>query len=404
MPRREEIIVGLDLGTTKVAAVVGEVTEDGIDIIGVGTAPSQSGLVKGVVVNIDATVTSIQRAIEEAEQMAGCQITSVYVSLGGGHIKGINSHGMYAVKGKEIREPDVDGVLEQSKAIHIPGDREIIHVLPQEFLVDQQDGIRDPVGMSGVRLEAKVHLVTAIKSSVENLVKCCNRCGLSVAGLVLQPLASTEAVLHEDEKELGVCLVDIGGGTTDLAFYHNNAIVHTVVIPVGGNQLTADIAYGVRTPRSEAERLKQKYGCAMMSMIGEEETIDVPSVGDRPGRQLPRKLLGEIVEPRAEEIFQLIQKEIERAGYEDLLASGIVLTGGTSLLEGIVELGEHVLGVQVRRATPRGVGGMAEVVSSPSFATGVGLVLYGARQGRSPKLTKPSRTARVSSWLREVFT
>ncbi|MEK6606819.1 MAG: cell division protein FtsA [Myxococcota bacterium] len=398
MPRREEIIVGLDIGTTRVAAVVGEVGDDGIDIIGVGTAAS-SGLAKGVVVNIDATVASIRRAIEEAAQMAGCQIDSVYVGIGGGHIMALNSHGMHAVKGREIREPDVAGVLENSKAIHIPGDREIIHVLPQEFIVDQQDGIRDPVGMSGVRLEAKVHVVTALVTSVENIVKCCNRCGLSVAGLVLQPLASAEAVLHEDEKELGVCLVDIGGGTTDLALYHGSAIVHTVVLPVGGHQLTADIAFGVRTPRSEAERLKQKSGCAMISMIGDDETIDVPSVGGRSGRTLPRKLLGEILEPRVEEILQLIHKSIESAGYEDLLGSGIVLTGGTSLLEGIVELGEHILGVPVRRSMPRGVGGMADVVRSPAFSTGVGLVLYGARQaGAAAKPTK-----RWGDWLRELF-
>jgi cell division protein FtsA len=405
MAKREELIVGLDIGTTKIAAVVGEVTEDGVDIVGIGTAPSR-GLRKGVVTNIDATVTSIRHAIEEAEHMAGCEITSVYAGIAGGHIKGLNSHGIVAVKDKEVREADVNRVIEAAKAVAIPADREIIHVLPQEYVIDGQDGIKEPLGMSGVRLEAKVHIVTASLTSTQNVIKCCNRCTLQVADIVLEPLASGEAVLEKDEKELGVVLIDIGGGTTDLIIFSDGSILHTSVIPVGGNQITNDIAVGLRTPLHEAERIKQKYGCAMAAMIRDGETIEVPSVGGRQPRVLSRQVLCEIIEPRVDEIFELVKTEIQKTGYEDLLASGAVLTGGSSSLAGMAELAEEVLGVPVRRASPKGVGGLVDVVKSPAYATGVGLVLYGTRHlcGSSPPSDGWFRRTfgRLGEWFRDV--
>jgi cell division protein FtsA len=404
--KRDELIVGLDIGTTKIAAIVGEVTEDGIDVIGIGTAPSR-GLRKGVVVNIDATVQSIERAIEEAEHMAGCEITSVYAGIAGGHIKGLNSHGTVAVKDKEVRDGDLLRVIESAKAVAIPMDREIIHVLPQEYIVDEQDGIREPLGMSGVRLEAKVHIVTAAVTSAQNIVKCCNRCGLQVADIVLEPLASAEAVLHEDEKELGVALLDVGGGTTDIAIFNDGAIVHTSVLPIGGNHLTNDIAVGLRTPLESAEKIKIKYGCALTSLVDADETIEVPSVGGRAPRILPRQLLAEIMMPRVEEIFECVRKEISRAGFEDMLASGVVLTGGTTILEGTAELAEEVLGVPARRGTPKNIGGLVDVVKSPAYATGVGLVQFGARkQQRQLMASEKSERGmwrRMRSWLREAF-
>lgn len=405
MAKREELIVGLDIGTTKIAAIVGEVTEDGIDVVGLGTAPSR-GLRKGVVTNIDATVQSIRRAIEEAEHMAGCEITSVYAGIAGGHIKGLNSHGIVAVKDKEVRAVDIARVIEAAKAVAIPADREIIHVLPQEYVIDEQDGIREPIGMSGVRLEAKVHIVTAAATSVQNIVKCCNRCDLQVADVVLQPLASGEAVLEGDEKDLGVVVIDIGGGTTDLVIFSDGSVVHTSVIPVGGNQLTNDIAVGLRTPLHEAERIKQRWGCAMSSMVKDGETIEVPSVGGRQPRVLPRRVLCEIIEPRVDEIYELIANEIKKTGFEEMLASGAVITGGTSILEGMPELGEEVLGLPMRRALPRGVGGLVDVVKSPVFATGIGLLLFGARHQHNP--VEPKRGGfrrvfgRVADWFREV--
>ena len=405
MAKREELIVGLDIGTTKIAAVVGEVTEEGVDVVGIGTAPSR-GLRKGVVTNIDATVTSIRHAIEEAEHMAGCEITSVYASISGGHIKGLNSTGIVAVKDKEVRDADVNRVIEAAKAVAIPADREIIHVLPQEYVIDGQDGIKEPLGMSGVRLEAKVHIVTASLTSAQNVVKCCNRCTLQVPDAVLAPLASAEAVLESDEKELGVVLIDIGGGTTDLILFTDGAIVHTSVIPVGGNQITNDIAVGLRTPLHEAERIKQKYGCAMAAMIKDGDTVEVPSVGGRQARILSRQVLCEIIEPRVDEIFELVKSEIQKTGYEDLLASGAVLTGGSSSLEGMAELAEEVLGVPVRRAAPKGVGGLVDVVKSPAYATGVGLVLYGTRHlcGTSPPSDGWFRRSfgRLGEWFRDV--
>jgi cell division protein FtsA len=403
-----ELIVGLDIGTTKICAIVGEMTEEGIDIIGIGTHPSK-GLRKGVVVNIEATVASIRRAIEEAEQMSGCEITTVYTGIAGGHIKGFNSQGVVAVKDKEIREGDITRVIDSAKAVSIPLDREVIHVLPQEYVIDEQGGIKEPLGMAGVRLQANVHIVTGAVSSAQNIVKCANRTGLNVADIVLQPLASSEAVLTEDERELGVCLVDIGGGTTDIAIFSGGAIVHTAVIALGGNNLTSDIAIGLRTPAHEAERIKQKFGCALASIIDRDETIEVPSVGGRQPRVLSRGILCEILEPRVEEIFQLVHREIQRCGYEDLLASGVVITGGSTQLAGMPELAEEVMGLPVRRGLPKNIGGLVDVVKSPMYATGVGLVLYGAKHQdmrffriREENLYRKV-TNRMKGWLEEIF-
>jgi len=407
MAKREELIVGLDIGTTKIAAVVGELTDDGLNVIGVGTHPS-SGLKKGVVVNIDSTVASIKHAIEEAEHMAGVEISSVYVGIAGAHIKGLNSHGVVAVKGKEVRELDVQEVIKHARAVAIPLDREIIHVLPQEYIVDGQDGIREPIGMSGVRLEAKVHLVTAAVTSAQNIVKCCNRCDLHVADIVLEPLASSHAVLDEEEKELGVALIDIGGGTTDIAVFYEGAIVHTTVLAVGGHQLTNDIAVGLRTPRGDAERLKHRHGCAMSALIADSDTIEVPSVGGRAPMVVPRRMLTEIIEPRVEEIFSLVRHELEKAGFHELLGSGAVVTGGTSLLDGMPDLAAQVLDMPVRRGLPKGVGGLVDMVGSPAFATGVGLVQYGARthghvaQRESDNAYGKFRR-RIATWLGEIF-
>jgi len=409
MAKKGELIVGLDIGTTKICAIVGEVTDDGIDIIGIGSHPSK-GLRKGVVVNIEATVASIKRAIEEAELMAGCEINTVYTGIAGGHVKGFNSQGIVAVKDKEVREADIQRVIDAAKAVAIPLDREVIHVLPQEYVIDEQGGIKDPLGMAGVRLEAKVHIVTGAVSSAQNIIKCAAKTGLNVADIVLQPLASAEAVLGEDEKELGVCLVDIGGGTTDIAIFAGGAIAHTGVIALGGNNLTSDIAIGLRTPAHEAERIKQKAGCCMPSMVGDDETIEVPSVGGRQPRVLSRKILTEILEPRVEEIFQLVQREIQRCGFEDLLASGVVITGGTTLLPGMPELAEEVLGLPTRRGYPRGIGGLVDVVKSPMYATGVGLVLYGAKHldVRNFKIRDEGGTykkvsKRMKDWFAEIF-
>lgn len=406
MAKREELVVGLDIGTTKIACIVGELTDEGIDIIGVGTHPS-TGLKKGVVVHIDETVRSIQRAVEEAEHMAGVEITQVYAGIAGAHIKSLNSQGVWAVKDREVKDTDVAAVLEQAKAINIPQDREIIHVLPQEYTIDHQDGIKEPLGMSGVRLEVKAHLVTASVTSAQNIIKCCHRCGLQVADVVLEPLASAEAVLHDDEKELGVALVDIGGGTTDIAVFVDGAIVHTGVLPVGGHQLTNDIAVGVRSPHSEAERIKHKYGCAMMSMVGEDEMMDVPSVGGRPARQIRRQGLCAVIEPRVEEIFTLVRQDLEKAGWAERLASGMVITGGSTLLDGMPELAELVTAMQVRRGIPKGMGGLVDVVKNPSYATGAGLVLYGAKNHEVMHFARSAekRTVwqRMRNWFGEVF-
>lgn len=404
-PKHDEIIVGLDIGTTKIAAIVGEVAEDGIDIIGIGTAPSR-GLRKGVVVNIDATVNAIHGAIDEAENMAGCEISTVYAGIAGGHIRGLNSHGIVAVKDKEVRDTDIGRVIEAAKAVAIPMDREILHVLPQQYIIDDQDGVREPLGMSGVRLESKVHMVTTSVTSAQNVVKCANRCGLQVADIVLEPLASGEAVIEEDEKELGVALLDIGGGTTDIVLYAEGAIVHTAVLPLGGGHITNDIAIGLRTPLEAAEGIKKKYGGGKPT--SDDEVMEVPSVGGRDPRQLSRRILAEIVEPRLEEIFEHVRREIARSGYLDAMAAGVVVTGGTTLLAGVPELGEQVLGLPARRGEPRGVGGLIDVVKSPAYATGVGLVLYGANGYEAPELHhREARDRgmfrRMRSWIGEMF-
>jgi cell division protein FtsA len=376
MAKANELVVGLDIGTTKICAIVGEVLPDRLDVIGLGTSPSR-GLRKGVVINIESTVESIRQAVEEAEMMAGCEIKSVYVGIAGGHIKGINSHGIVAVKDKEVSQNDVRRVIDAARAVVIPLDREVIHILPQEYIIDNQDGIKAPLGMSGVRLEAKVHLVTGACTSAQNLIKCANKTGLDVADLVLQPLASSLSVLNEDEKDLGVALIDIGGGTTDIAIFSSGSIVHTAVLSLGGNQVTNDIALGLRTPAPEAEKLKLNSSCAIAAMVDKEEAIEVPSVGGRSNRTLSRQILCEIIEPRVEEIFGLVKREIQRSGYEDLLASGAVITGGAAIMDGMGELAEDVLGMPVRRGVPDRIHGLVDVVRSPIYATGVGLVLYG---------------------------
>ena len=402
--RSSDIIVGLDIGTTKIAAVVGEVHDEGIDIIGIGTHPSR-GLKKGVIVNIDSTVASIRQAVSEAEGMSGCEISQVYVGIAGGHIKGVNSTGTVAIKDKEVRPSDVNKVLELARAIALPVDRHIVHALPQEYKIDGQDGVREPLGMCGVRLEARVHIVTAAAAATQNIIKCCTRCDLEVQDIVLEPLASGEAVLEEDEKGLGVALVDIGGGTTDIAIFTEGAVAHTSVIPIGGSQLTNDIAFGLRTPPHEAEKIKHHRGCCMASMIGEDETIEVASVGGRPPRVLARSMLcRDIIQPRVEEIFHLVKAEIARLGCEDMLASGAVITGGATQLAGMAELGEEILGIPVRLGVPKGVGGLAEAVKSPGFATGVGLVQYGAQQmGMTEKVTSSPQRAGIFGRVRKAI-
>jgi cell division protein FtsA len=381
MAKKSNLIVGLDIGTSKICAVVGELTENGIEIVGVGSHPSQ-GLRKGVVINIESTINSIKKAVEEAELMAGCDIATVFTGIAGGHIKGFNSHGIVALKNREVTHRDVDRVIEAAKAVAIPMDREVLHILPQEYIIDDQDGIREPLGMSGVRLEAKVHIVTGAVTSAQNIVKCCNRTGLNVADIVLEPLASAEAVLTPEERELGVAIIDIGGGTTDIALIHEGSVKHTAVLALGGNHLTSDIAAGLRTPITEAERIKQKFGYipSASETNHREERVEVPSVGGRNPQTIPRQLLGEIIAPRMEEIFELVRREIGRSGYGELLASGMVLTGGASLLPGSVELAEQIFRVPLRLGVPMHVGGLVDVISSPIYATGVGLVLYGFRQ------------------------
>lgn len=384
--KQENIIVGLDLGTTKVCAIVGEVKEDGgVDIIGIGISPSL-GLKKGVVVNIDSTVESVKKAVHDAELMAGVQIDSVYVGISGSHIKGINSRGVVAIKNREVCQTDVARVIDAAKAVNIPMDQQILHVLPQEFIIDDQDGIKEPLGMFGVRLEAKVHIITGGVTSIQNIIKSCSRAGLKVNDLVLQPLASSNAVLTQEERDLGVVVMDIGGGTTDTALFLEGSLWHTEVLPIGGNHLTNDIAIGLRTPASEAEKIKIKYGCALSSLVKPEEGLDVPSVGGRPPRQLSRQILAEIIEPRVEELFGMVQQRLKKTGFEDMFASGIVLTGGTALMEGIQEAAERFLGLPIRRGTPKNIGGLMDVVNSPIYATGVGLVLYGSQnQDQAPR-------------------
>ena len=405
--RKEDLIVGLDIGTTKICAVVAERTENGIDIVGIGTHPSR-GLRKGVVVDIDATVDSIKHAIEEAELMADCEITSVYAGIAGGHIRAFNSHGVVAVKDREVKEGDVKRVIDAAKAVAIPMDREVIHVIPQEFIIDDQDGIREPLGMSGVRLEAQIHIVTAAVTSAQNIVKCCNKAGLNVIDIVLEPLASAQAVVELDERELGVAMIDIGGGTTDVAVFAEGSIKMTAVIGIGGYHLSNDIAVGLRTPFDEAERIKKKFGVASARYLSGDDVISVPSVGGRRPREVSRKILCEVIEPRVEEILSLAHQEIERAGLADRIPSGVVLTGGASALAGMHELAEEVFEAPVRQGTPGHVGGLLDVVRSPMYATGVGLVLFGAGQleankHRGFRIRDDSIFGRVKQRMRDWF-
>ncbi len=404
----EDIIVGLDIGTTKICAVVGAVSGDEVNIIGVGRHPS-IGLRKGVVVNIESTVDSIRKAVEEAEINAGCEISSVYAGIAGGHITGFNSRGIVAIKGEEITQTDVDRVIEAARAVAIPMDREVIHALPQEYIVDKQSGIQNPVGMAGVRLEAKIHIVTGAVTSAHNIVKCANRAGLDVCDIVLEPLASSEAVLTAEEKELGTALLDLGGGTSDLAIFSGHNIRHTFVLALGGNNLTNDIAIGLRTPLVEAERIKQQFGACILDNIHPDETIEVPGMGGRMTRLLKRQILKEILEPRVEEIFTLIKREVSRANMEHAISSGVVVTGGTALLDGVPEIAESVFNAPARLGRPRGITGAVDVVDSPMYATGVGLVLYGAKNQAGKKFRIRDRNifnrimSRMKKWFKEII-
>jgi cell division protein FtsA len=410
MSKKTDLIVGLDIGTTKICCIIGEKTpEGGIDIIGLGQHPSR-GLRKGVVVNIDSTVESIKSAVEEAEMMAGREIESVFVGIAGGHINSLNSHGIIAVKGKEIVEKDVERVIEAAKAIAIPLDREVIHVLPQEYVVDNQDGIKDPLGMAGVRLEAKVHIVTAAVTSAQNIVKCVNKAGLGVQDIVLEQLASSESVLSADEKELGVSMIDIGGGTSDMAIFYQGAIKHTSVLTIAGSQMTNDIAIGLRTPNNEAEKIKHAYGCAFSPLVRADETIEVSSVGGREPKAVSRQILSEIIEARSKEMFDMLDMELTNSGYRDIITSGIVLTGGASAMEGIADLAESVFQCPVRVGTPIGLGGLIDVVNNPMYATSTGLVQYGLRVDRSGKTRQLQGRnmfekifSRMRDWAEEFF-
>jgi cell division protein FtsA len=404
--RRERYVVGLDVGTSTVCCVVGEALDDGsLDIVGIGVAESR-GIRRGVVVNLEAAVESIKRAIEEAELMAGIEIDSVHLALSGPHVKGFNSRGVIAVAGKnrEITRDDVRRVIDAARAVALPAGREILHVLPQGFVVDEQDGITAPVGMNGTRLEVNVHVITGAVSSTQNIISCVNRAGVSVADHVIEQLAASEAVLTQDEKQLGVALVDIGGGTADLAIFEGGSLWHTGVVAVGGDHFTSDIAVGLRTPIPDAEKVKRRNGCALSSMVGEDETIEVASVGGRKPRVMARRILSEILQPRAEEIFHLVWDEIRRAGYEKALHSGIVLTGGGAILEGLPEIAEQIFDLPIRRGAPLDVGGLADHVNSPVFATPVGLVLY-AHRNRAPEPVRvgAGTFGRVAGRLRGIF-
>ncbi len=414
MVKDDEFIVGLDIGTTKICVVVGRASEGKVSIVGIGSHPS-TGLRKGVVVNMDSTVNSIKKAVEEAELMAGIKIDSCLAGIGGAHIKSFNSNGVVAIKDKEVRPDDIERAIDAAKAVAIPADRELIHVIPQEFIVDDQDGIKDPIGITGVRLEVKVHIVTGNISSAQNIIKCCRLAGLSVDDIILGQLASSEATLTEEEKEIGAALVDIGGGTSDIAIYSNGSIKYTSVLPFGGNNITNDVAIGLRTPIDDAEKIKKKYGCAFSSMVGANETIEVPSVGGRKSRTLQRKTLADIIEPRVEEVAELIYEEIKKSGQEKLLASGVIVTGGCANLEGMPELAESIFNLPARRGSPIGVGGLVDVVNNPSYATGVGLLLYGFkhsrgshrgfRAGKSIKrlFSGHKFLEKMSEWFKEIF-
>ena len=376
----KNIITGLDIGTSKIVALVGEVTADGtIEVIGIGRHPSR-GLKRGVVVDIEATVTSIQRAVQEAELMAGCEVHTVYTGIAGSHIRSLNSHGIVAIREQEVTQVDVERVIDAAKAVLIPADQKILHILPQEFIIDNQGSIREPIGMAGVRLETRVHIVTGAVSAAQNITKCVRRCGLEVRDIILEQLASSHAVLTDDEKELGVCLVDIGGGTTDIAIFYEGAIQHTAVIPIAGDQVTNDIAMALRTPTKSAEAIKINYGCAIVDMASASEMIEVLSVNERPERQISMKALAEVVSARYEELFSLVHQELRRSGFEHLIAAGIVLTGGSSSVQGAVELAEQCFEVPVRNGCAHHISGLAEASNNPSLATGVGLLLHGLQQ------------------------
>lgn len=376
----DNMIVGLDIGTSKVVAIVGEIIDDGsLNIVGIGSHRSR-GLKKGTVVNIESTVESIQHAIAEAEMMAGCQIHSVYAGIAGSHIRSMNSHGIVAIRDGEVERADIERVIDAAQAVAIPADQKVLHILPQEYLIDAQEGVKEPLGMSGVRLEAKVHLVTCAINAAQNIEKCIRRCNLEVDEIILEQLASAYSVLTEDEKELGVCLVDIGGGTSDIAIFTEGSIRHTGVIPIAGDQVTNDIAMALRTPTDDADEIKKKYACALTQLATGADSIKVPSVGDRPPRELSRQALAEVVEPRYVELFTLIQQELKRSGFEHLLAAGIVLTGGTSKMEGVVDLAEEIFHAPVRIGAPHNVAGLADIVRNPVYSTGVGLLLYGLKQ------------------------
>ncbi|MEW5771018.1 MAG: cell division protein FtsA [Pseudomonadota bacterium] len=405
----KDLIVGLDIGTSKIVALVGEVMpEGGISIIGMGQAPSR-GLKKGVVVNIESTVSAIQRALEEAELMANCKITHVYTGIAGSHIKAQNSSGMLPIRDREVSQADVDRVIEIARALNIPADQQILHVLPQEFIIDGQDGVREPLGMSGVRLEVKVHIVTGAVSAAQNIVKCVRRCGLEVSDLVLQPLASSHAVLNDDEKDLGVCIVDIGGGTTDIAVFTRGAIQHVAVIPVAGDQITNDIAMTLRTPTREAEDLKIQHGIALRQLAARDDMIEVPGIGERGPRMLSKQLLSEVIEPRVEELFSLVQAELRRSGFEEQISSGLVLTGGASMMKGMVELAEEVFHMPVRVGVPEYVGGFSERVRNPRYATAVGLLLAGLEKHEIDQAARIQGASfkqileRMKAWFQQNF-
>lgn len=402
MGRREELVVGLDLGTTKICAVVGEVTSEGIDIVGVGTYPS-IGLRGGVVVNIDQTVHSIQKAIEEAELMAGCEISAVYAGVAGTHVQSLNSHGVIAIKNREVTQADIDRVLDAAKTVAMPFDRQVLHVLPQQFIVDDQEGIQNPLGMTGVRLEAKVHIITGAVSAVQNIIKCCEKAGLQVLDVVLESIASSESVLDDDEKHLGVALVDIGGGTSDVAIFLENAIRYSCVVGLGGNHITSDISVGLRTSMDEAEKIKKKYGCALVEWVNSQDMIEVGSVGGQRPRQLAQSVLTQIIEARVEEIIKIIEWELVRSGYVESLHAGVVLTGGVALLQGIRELSERIFDLPVRIGAPFRFGGLGDVVKNPIYATATGLLLYGKRHVNRSPIEEPSLFVKVLASMKRWF-
>ncbi len=408
MAKNNNLVVGLDIGTHKICAVVGEQTEQGAEVVGVGFHPS-NGLRKGVVINIEATIEGIKKVVEEAEIMAGCEINTVFAGIAGGHIRGFNSHGVVAVKNKEVTEADIDRVIDAAKAVAIPMDQEVLHVLPQEFSLDGQAGIQEPRGMAGVRLEASVHIVTGAVAAAQNIIKCCNRTGLNVADFVLEPLASADATLTREERELGVALVDMGGGTTDIALFHGGSVKHTAVLSVGGNHLTSDIAAGLHAPMAAAEQLKQRYGAVGREVVDREQMLEVPSVGGRSPRTVSRQVLCEIIEPRLEEVFHLVHREIIKSGYAPQVVSGIVMTGGCTLLPGMIEMAEGIFDVPVRQGVPANVAGLVDVVSSPVYSTATGLLLYGlGQQDRNLFRVRDNDVffkvrGRMTEWFKEFF-